>query len=179
MPQTHKEDCLTFDFPDSWSVCRIGTTSFYKRHFQAFCTGCKEVDFALYDPKEKVLWFLEVKDYRVHQRTKLIDLADEIALKVRDSLALLRIAAVRDETSIGKTNLTAGEFAQQSAGALKLRVVLHCELPKQTSKLFPGVKENANLQDKLKRKLACVDPHPFVVDQYFTDSKCVWGVKTA
>ena len=30
---------------------------------------------------------MEVKDYRANRRTKAIDLADEIALKVRDTLA--------------------------------------------------------------------------------------------
>ena len=40
------------------------------------------------------LRLLEVKDYRTSSRTKVIDLADEIAIKVCDSLAARLVAAM-------------------------------------------------------------------------------------
>lgn len=136
------------------------------------------MDFAVYDPRGKVLWLLEVKDYKTNPRTKQIDLAEDVALKVRDSLAFLRIAKIKDEGLSGGATLTAKEFALLSDGASSIRVVLHCELPPKTSKIFPGVKDSANLQQKLRTKLRCVDSHALVVDVNSTRSKCQWGVKT-
>ena len=180
MPQTFIEGNLTFDFPDIWQIYRLGETSFYQRHFQHFCIvpggdgGCKEVDFLGYDPVALALWFVEVKDYRVQQRTKPIDLADEIALKVRDSLALLRVAPVRDAAQPVNGRLSARDFARASTPAASLRVVLHCELPAHQSRLFPGVKDSANLQQKLSTKLRQVDPHAIFVDR--NSNKVPWAV---
>ena len=51
------------------------------------CTGCKAVDFVVVaSGSRKVLWLVEVKDYRRHTRTKAIDLPREVALTIRDSL---------------------------------------------------------------------------------------------
>ncbi len=169
------EGKLVFEFPDPWKVCRFGKTSFYLKHFQSFCAGCKEMDFALFDPGQKVLWLVEVKDYRIDQQTKPITLAEEVALKVRDSLALLRIAQIRDETPDGESTITVGEFARGSAAAIKIRVVLHCDLPQNRSKLFPGVKDSANLQQELRIKLRCIDPHAQLVDLNSTGTKCAWS----
>ena len=51
------------------------------------------MDILAQDPAA-TLWLLEIKDYRRSPRTKAIGLADEVALKVRDSLALLVAAAM-------------------------------------------------------------------------------------
>ena len=180
MPQTFAEGQLKFDFPDDWQICRLENTSFYKRHFQSFCNfsgsdgGCKEMDFLAYDPAALVLWLVEVKDYRVQQRTKPIELVDEIASKVRDTLALLRVAPLRD-AAIGNGQLQARAFALASNPALNIRVVLHCEIPAHNSRLFPGVKDSANLQQKLNTKLRQIDPHPLFVDR--NSNKVPWIVR--
>jgi hypothetical protein len=180
MSQTFTEGHLTFEFPDAWQICRPGETSYYVRHFQHFCTfpgsdgGCKEMDFLAYDPISLVLWLVEVKDYRAQQRTKPIDLADEIALKVRDSLALLRVAPVRDAAMLANGRLQARDFARASIPAASLRVVLHCEIPAHPSRLFPGIRDSANLQQKLSTKLRQVDPHAVFVDR--NSNKVPWVV---
>jgi len=171
MPQAFTEGQLTFNFPDAWQICRLADTSFYVRHFQGFCvfagssSGCKEMDFLAYDSVAFVLWLVEVKDYRTQQRTKPIDLADEVALKVRDSLALLRLAPIRDSATSVTGRLQAGDFARSSNPAMTVRVVLHCELPAHPSRLFPGIRDSANLQQRLTTKLRCVDPHAVFVDK--------------
>ena len=181
MSQAFIEGQLTFDFPDGWRICRLGETSYYSRHFQGFCSsagsggGCKEVDFLAYDPKERVLWLVEVQDYRVQQRTKPIDVADEIAVKARDSLALLRLAPIRDTTASESGRCQAGDFARSSKSATNVRVVLHCELPTHPSRLFPGIRNSANLQQKLRTKLRCVDPRAVVVDK--GSSNVPWSVR--
>ena len=158
MSQDFTEGSLNFSFPDSWRVCRPETCSFYDRRFKSFCGGCKEMDFLAYDPAG-TLWLIEVKDYQVHPRLKESELADEVAQKTRDVLAMLPVAGLRDGGMSTPGHLQAGDFWRDAAAASDLRVVLHCELPRSPSKLFPGVKDSANLQQKLRQKLHCVDPH--------------------
>jgi hypothetical protein len=159
MTQSFTEGAFTVDFPDHWAICRAEQTSFYRRHFQSFCVGCREMDFQAYDPHSLVLWLLEIKDYRVFRRTKLLDLADEVAEKTRDVLAMLVVAGVRDNAASAPGRFEAGEFWNMARNANSIRVVLHCELPATPSRLFPGIKDAANLQTKLNQKLRIVDPH--------------------
>lgn len=162
MSQDFPEGALTFSFPDGWEVCRPADTSFYQRHFKSFCGGCKETDFLAFDPSpsELVLWLIEVKDYRSHRRSKELDLVREVALKARDVLAMLPVAALRDNAASPPGGTTqAGGFWRSARSAKQLKVVLHCELPPRPSKLFPGVKDAANLGHKLKQELRPIDPH--------------------
>ncbi len=116
------------------------------------------MDFIAYDPHQFILWLIEIKDYRFFPRTKLVDLADEIASKTRDALAMLLTAGVRDNAVSTPGHLQAGEFWNGARGLMSIRVVLHCELPPSPSKLFPGVKDAANLQTTLRQRLRVVDP---------------------
>ena len=159
MTQRFVEGALTFEFPDSWSICRPDQTSFYRRHFQSFCGGCHEVDFQAFDPGAMTIWLIEVKDYRVFRRTRLEELADEVAQKARDVLAMLFVAGIRDNTASTPQRVQAGDFWNRARAAIDIRVVLHCELPRSPSRLFPGIKDVANLQSKLKQKLRVIDPH--------------------
>ena len=159
MTRRFVEGTLTFDFPDDWQVCRPGETSFYRRHFQSFCGGCRKMDFVAYDPNQFILWLIEIKDYSVFPRTKLEHLADEIAGKTMDVMAMLPIAGVRDNAVSSPGHLEAGEFWNRVRRLTNIRVVLHCELPPSPSKLFPGVKDAANLQTKLNQRLRVVDHH--------------------
>ena len=160
MSQKFQEGRLQFLFPDAWQICRPEGCSFYSRHFSNFAGGNKEVDFAAYDPAGNTLWLIEVKDYQTNFRTKEIGLAEEVALKVRDVLALLPAAGIRDQTASGAGGRQVGEFFRTARRATQLRVVLHCELPTSPSKLFPGLKDAANLQTKLSQQVRCIDPHP-------------------
>lgn len=160
MSQDFTEDRLLFSFPDDWILCRPQDTSYYTRHFQTFCDGCKEMDFLAFDPGANVLWLIEVKDYRVHPRTKQKDLADEVACKTRDVLALLLAGGIRDNAGSFSGKVQICKFWEQAKNVRGIRVVLHCELPSSPpSKLFPGIKDAANLQTKLAQKMRCIDPH--------------------
>jgi len=160
MSQDFAEGRLTFHFPDEWHICRPEEASFYIRHFQNFAGGCCEMDFVAFDPAGLVMWLIEVKDYVHGARTKQEELADEVASKTRDVLAMLPVGGIRDNGLSTPGKLQVRDFWAQAREATEMRVVLHCELPVSPSKLFPGVKDAANLQAKLSQKLRCVDPHP-------------------
>ena len=64
--------------------------------------GVKAVGIVAVDQMSTV-WLIEVKDYRFHERTKAIDIADEIAIKVRDSLAMFLAAAMNANNTNEKT----------------------------------------------------------------------------
>jgi hypothetical protein len=155
---------LRFDFPDGWSICRPQDCSFYVRHFQGFAGGCKEVDFLAYDPASRILWLVEVKDYSTSGRAKSLAVEEEMAEKVRDVLALLP-AAVRDNSAGSETNLSLAEFWQRARSLSAIRVVLHFEIPRHPSKLFPVVMDMANLQMLLRRAVRAVDPRALVTDR--------------
>lgn len=165
MSQDYKEGSLTFSFPDEWLVCRPEESSYYAGQFQKFCDGCKEMDFLAYDPHTHTLWLIEVKDYRVNERIKQQHLADEVAHKTRDVLAMLPAAKVRDHTLSEKGKLQIGDFSRRTRNLSELRVVLHCELPAKPSKLYPVIKDAANLSTQLRQKLRSVDPHAFFTNR--------------
>jgi len=165
MSQDFAEGRLKFSFPDDWLICRPEGSSFYVRHFANFCGGCKEMDFLAYDPRGQTVWLIEVKDYQVNPRSKGIALADEVALKTRDVIAMLPVANIRDHGLSASAQLQVGDFCRQAMHATQLRVILHCELPASPSKLFPGVRDEANLQTKLSQKLRCIDPHPLFTNR--------------
>ena len=83
---TLQEGGLRFDFPDDESdVVRYDGSSFYRQQFQRVCGGAKAVDFIVVEQERT--WLIEVKDYRRSPRTKTVDISDEVAAKVRDTLA--------------------------------------------------------------------------------------------
>ena len=161
MAQRFREGQISFDFPNGWLIARPGESPYYSRHFQRFGSGgqgVKEADFVAWDPAEKTVWLMEVKDYRLHPRTKIHDLADEVVEKARDTLALLRAAQSQDRNQPDAIR----DVAAESAPATSIRIVIHCALPARPSKLFPGIKDAANLQTKLRERVYAVDPRALV-----------------
>ena len=172
---------LTFDFPADWQAAKLDEWSFYRNQFQrlgsglrvtcpkcdvelrclqcqsAMTSGIKAVDFLAVERKEST-WLIEVKDYRKQRRTKTIDIADEIALKVRDSLAMLMAANSNANDPAEK------KLARAAIGALGIRIVLHLEQPPSHSKLFPRAIDPAKVQQRLKQLLRSIDPHPRVLE---------------
>jgi len=106
----------------------------------------------------KTTWLIEVKDYRVNQRTKPSDLGDEVAHKVFDTLAAIIPA------KINATNSDEKRLALAVSASRKLRVVLHLEQPEKHSKLRPRAINPADVQQKMRQLLKPVDAHPLVVD---------------
>jgi len=164
-----QEGRLTFHFPDDAKVGRYDKWVFYREHFNKCCGGAKAVDFIYVD--DDTTWLIEVKDYRVHQRTKAIDLGDEVAMKVRDTLAGL-VAAQCNANNDNEKRL-----ARMALRNRCLRVVLHLEQPTKQSKLFPRAIEPANLKTKVKQTLRSIDAHPKIVSQHNLRSNMCWTVE--
>ncbi len=152
------EGRLCFQFPDGWKVTTFDKWSFYRNQFQSVCGGAKAIDLLAVEPRN-CLWSIEVKDYRQHRRTKVIDLADEVAVKVRDTLASLVAAQAnaddRDERAMAKSALR----------CRCLRVVLHLEQPRTHSKLFPRAIDPADVQQRLRQLVKAFDAHALVLEK--------------
>jgi len=85
------EGDLTFRFPTGCQASKYDDWSFYRRQFTGIAGGSKAVDILCI--KGDTSWLIEIKDHRQHPHQKLIDIADEMAMKVRDTLAGLAAAA--------------------------------------------------------------------------------------
>ena len=151
------EGQLRFDFPLGWQVSKYDDWSFYRNQFQGVCGRAKAVDILAIEPRV-CLWSIEVKDYRQHRRTKAIDLADEVAEKVRDSLSGLVAAHANANDANEKA------IACTALDCPRLRVVLHLEQPARHSKLFPRAIDPAKVQQRLKQIVNAIDPHPLVLE---------------
>lgn len=148
---------LIFDFPNDWQASKFDDWSFHRNQFQKVCGGAKAIDILAVEGNT-CIWTIEIKDYRQHRRTKTIELPEEVALKVRDSLAAL-VAA--------RANATDDEEKQLASAALlcsRLRVVLHLEQPTRHSKLFPRGIDPAKVKQRLKQLIKAIDPHPLVLE---------------
>jgi hypothetical protein len=85
-------DGIDFHFPQGWETAEYDKWRFYRKQFQNAVIGHKGVDVIAINNRN-ILWLIELKDYRRHPRKKVIDLAEEVALKVRDTLAGIMAAA--------------------------------------------------------------------------------------
>ena len=166
---TLTEGSLTFDFADVDSATKYDDWSFYRNQFNSAFGGTKAVDLILVKNDKTVL--IEVKDYRQHRRTKTIELGDEVAQKVRDTLAGL-VAAKCNANDANERR-----FARQALAKQQLSVVLHLEQPAVRSRLFGKPIDTTNLQLKLKQKLKPVDAHPEVVCQRTLRPAMDWTVR--
>ncbi|WP_448573624.1 hypothetical protein [Trichothermofontia sp.] len=151
-------DSLIFQFLCSWEVTKYDEWAFYRNQFSKmqFGTGIKAVD--LFAINDEVIWLIEAKDYRQHSRTKVIDLADEVAQKVFCTLAAILPA------KINASDTSEQNFAKKIFRCQQLRVVLHLEQPIKHSKLFPRAIDPAKLKLKLRTLIKPIDPHPMVVE---------------
>jgi hypothetical protein len=90
MPKSFNESRLTFTFTDKWSIEKYDEHRDYVDKIQKL-KDTKAVDFVgLFD--DSVFFFIEVKNfkgYRIQNKERISDglLAEEIALKVRDTIA--------------------------------------------------------------------------------------------
>lgn len=166
------EGQLAFHFPEDWQASKLDQWSFYRNQFANVCGGAKAIDILAIAPGRASIWQIEVKDYRQHPRTKVINLADEVAQKVRDSLAALVAAKANANTDHEK------ELAALALQCSKVRVVLHLEQPAKPSKLFPKSIDSAKVEQELKRLIKAIDPHPLVVETGRMRS-CQWSVDEA
>lgn len=160
------EDRLTFDFPATWSVSKFDEWSFYRNQFQAI-PGTKAIDILAVT--DDCCWMIEIKDYRHNRRQKQMHIAEEVAIKVRDSLAGLAAARVNANDNAERST------AAQALRRARIRVVLHLEQPPVGSRLFSPLLNAANVQQRLRQYLKPVDAHPWVRSMTHMTG-CAWTV---
>lgn len=149
---------LKFDFPAGWRAAKVDDWSFYRNQFIRISDGTKAIDLLAIDAAGGCAWNIEVKDYRKHRRTKAIDIAEEVADKVRCSLAAIYATAVNANDSIEKS------VARAALKCVRLRVVLHLEQPAKHSTLFPRAIKPEDVTQRLRQLVKAIDPHPLVVE---------------
>lgn len=155
--QRFNVDGLNFDFPDDWLISKYDDWSFYRNQFITIKNGIKSLDLLAVD-LNKTAWLIEVKDYRLHPRTKPSELGIEVAHKVFDTLAAIIPAKIH------ATDTDEKQLARAVSASRKLRVVLHLEQPAKHSKLRPRAINPVDVQQKIRQLLKPVDAHPLVVD---------------
>ena len=96
-----EEGTLTFSFPDHCKAGKYDDWAFYRNQFQSVAGGSKAVDILCL--ADGVAWLVEIKDYRRHRRTNPLDLCDEVATKVRDTLSGLAAASANANDADEKT----------------------------------------------------------------------------
>lgn len=165
MPLTITEGDLTFTFSEEAHVIKYDASIHYRNQFKDRCyKDNKAVDFIAY--KNDIAWLCEIKDFRQGKRDhKKIPLCDEIAIKVRDTLAGLvstKLQANDDEKN----------FAKKVLKCKKINIIFHIEQsPSHPYNL-------SDLQDKLRQLLKAIDPHVMVVNKAnLRPEKVCWNVK--
>ena len=167
---TITEGTLEFDFKSNCQVSKYDGWSHYRNQFQPIAGGCKAIDFVCVE--DDVSWLIEVKDYRRHAREKGIEIADEIAIKVRDSLAGLASAA-KSANEIHERKL-----AKQAVENKRWRVVLHLEQSPKLHRLWPQIIDPAKLLQKIRtKKFKAIDPHPIICDRISCNGRVPWSVR--
>ncbi len=162
------EGRLRFSFGESCLAEKYDDWSFFCNQFQNTCGGAKAVDIICLS--RNTSWLIEIKDYRQHKRTKPQDIGDEVALKVRDTLAGL-VAAKMNANDSNEKN-----FAKKALQSKFIRVVLHLEQPEKHSRLFPRAIDPAAVKQSLKRQLRAIDAHPSIVHKNNLSSYMDWKI---
>ena len=164
------EGNLTFRFPDSCQASKYDDWSFYRNQFQPVASGSKAIDIHCVEGDDS--WLIEVKDYRAYARAKAINIADELATKVRDTLAGLAVAAKNANETHERLH------ARQALRSRRWRVVLHLEQPTSPRRLWRTPLDIGTLLLKLKtKKLKAVDAHPIICDRNSLPIWIPWTVQ--
>lgn len=156
------EGCLQFWFPANCAATQYDRWTFYRKRFQNMAGGSKAVDMVCLTGD--AAWLIEVKDYSVHCRTKPTDLLNEVARKVRDTLAGLAAACKNADDPKEK------DFARRALDKQKWNVVLHMEQPPMQRRLGGPTIEPLDVATRLGRMLRAVDPRPRVLDRNSSDA---------
>ena len=164
-----EEGDLKFSFPDHCEAGKYDEWSFYRNQFQSVAGGSKAVDILCLS--DDAAWLIEIKDYRQHPRQKLIDIGDDVASKVRDTLAGLA-AASANANSPDERGL-----ARRALRRRRWRVALHLEQPNAGSRLRPRPFSVPDVWSKLRKKVKAVDAHPVILDRETRRPGVPWTVQ--
>ena len=164
-----EEGDLKFSFPDHCEAGKYDEWSFYRNQFKSVAGGSKAVDIVCVSGD--TAWLIEIKDYRQHPRQKLIDIDDEVASKIRDTLAGLAAASsnanIHDEQTL----------ARRALPTRRWRVALHLEQPNTRSRLRPQPFSVANVLSKMRKKVKAVDAHPVILNREANRPNVPWTVQ--
>ena len=165
------EGALTFTFPTHCTAGKYDEWSFYRNQFRFVAGGSKGVDILCVS--DDAAWLVEIKDYRRHPRTKLIEIDDELASKARDTLAGLTAA------SANANNADEQALAWRALRQRRWRVALHLEQPSARSRLRPKPFDVANVLSRIRksRKLKAVDAHPVIVSRAIVPRDVPWTAR--
>lgn len=163
MPLTITEGALTFTFSEEAHVIKYDDSIHYRNQFHNRCyKDNKAVDFIAYE--NSIAWLCEIKDFRQGRRNpEKIPLYNEIAIKVRDSLAGLVSAKLQASDDDEKN------FAKEVLKCKKINIIFHIE---QSSLIY----NLSDLQDKLRQLLKAIDPHVKVMNKTHSCSNIPWSV---
>lgn len=164
-----EEGDLKFTFPDHCEADKYDEWSFYRNQFQSVAGGSKAVDIVCVSGD--TAWLIEIKDHRRHPRTNLIDIDDELASKVRDTLAGLAAASSNANVHGEQT------LARRALQSRRWRVALHLEQPNARSRLRPRPFSVANVLSKMRKKVKAVDAHPVILDREAKRPDIPWTVQ--
>lgn len=155
------EGSLVFSFVGVCDTLKYDEWSFYRKRLQRIY-NTKAVDILCIT--NDTAWLIEVKDYRAHNRKKHGSVEDEVAQKVRDTLAGLAAA---------NANGDAGEqkIAYKALSKRRWRVVLHIE---QASNLMSNI---STTQIKLQQQLGAVDTSVLVTNTQYVIPQIPWKVR--
>jgi hypothetical protein len=170
-----REKALTFAFSDEMAVVKFDA-------WPAFRTWAnrggrrKGVDIVAHHGR--TIWFVEVKDFRVQEKSprppNSVQLAKTVDLKVRGSMAgLEHVSSIAGDSQDQ-------QFAAGAVAARRRRVALHVEPPIHGSRLFPSAIQIANILQRLRQLVKDVDPTPLVLQIRTTpDFGVPWTVRSS
>ena len=165
------EDVLQFQFDKSVSVLKYDNTAYYRNQFQNRCYhDNKAVDIIVYNTEN--IWLIEIKDFRIHGRSKEQRLEDELSQKVRDTLAGLFGANYYPHSDDDEK-----EFFKNIKRTKNLYFVLHIEQPSKSNNKM-SIYDPKDLKDKLRNTLKAIHPTILILNKNSTGSYDIpWSVQ--
>lgn len=161
---------LKFLFENGLQVSQYDKWSFYRNQFQQIARGSKGVDFVCLT--DCTAWLVEVTDYRGHPLPKAPAIAEELATKVRDTLAGLA-AATKNANEECERDFALCALKKRR----RWRVALHLEQPAMPKHRFAFNLANLMVLLKKRRWLKAVDARPVVCSRGSTPPSAPWTVK--
>ena len=155
MSQSVDVEGMRLTMPPGWQAWKYDDSVFHQGQFQGFTGGIKAVDVVALEPNH-TLWLIELKNYRQNRRRKPSSVFDEVASKVRDTLAGLAIARVRADVQQERAR------AQQALSCTQIRVVLQLAQSGKPHRLFPQVVDPLDGALQLRKAVKQVDAAPIL-----------------
>jgi len=168
-----QEGRFVYRFPVRWQAVKWDETGFHRKQFQSFGGASKAAEFVSFPEDSDELWLIECKDFRPSGRKKATDLCDEIAQKIKATLAGLVCARNAEDALIRR-------FSRMALKKTQIRCVVHWEHPLKPHRLWP--KENmsrATMRAKLRQRLQATDPNTELGNQQQLNAILPWQILEA